>query len=107
MRIPVSGVAPGDERDSAARKFIRTWLRDHLKQVDGLRITTGFSPVNPGEIAWFPTNAPPIQVLGMIEVRLDVVREGDVDKWKRERERKHKAEKKKFVQELTVKSSDS
>ncbi len=44
----------------------------------------------------------------MLEISLDLVKEGEIDEWKRKKEKRHAAAKKSFYEELaTEKSSDS
>lgn len=71
-----------------------------MKGQEDIRISTKFLRLPPPGLTWVPdTGGDPLPIHYMIEVHLDEVREGDLDKWKREREKHRARQMKGFLEE--------
>jgi hypothetical protein len=102
VRIPVRERAPGDMKEVHLRRYIRRWLREKLPDVKGLVITDRLVPLRPGDVTWQSDEGPAVPVAALMEFDLIVIREGEMDRFKREHRQKKDKAHKEFLQELAT-----
>lgn len=103
LRIPVLRWADGDPKDVHLRRHIHRWLREQITSDRPVQIRHRFVRLKPGEASWTGEDGKTHPLFASIEVDVLISKEGEMDRFLREKERRKKRRYDSFRQELTTK----